>query len=134
MRRESGCITKKTTLRKTKECSYTSVLRGMTACSLQWLARLTAIQEVPDSIPGCKPILEIFLGVQDLERGPPSLVRTSGKLLDMRSSEIRFRKLKLRLRYKRVANHKAPCTVIWQQPLQSVLALRSCIATDFNLM
>ena len=38
----------------------------------------------------------------------------------MRSSEIRLRKLKLRLRHKRFANHKAPCTVIWQQPLQSV--------------
>ena len=43
---------------------------------------------------------------------------------------IRLRKLKLRLRNKRFANHKAPCTVIWQQPLQSVLALRSCSATD----
>ena len=48
----------------------------------------------------------------------------------MRSCEIRLRKLKLRLREKCFANHKAPCTVICQQPLQSVLALRSCSATD----
>ena len=48
----------------------------------------------------------------------------------MRSSEIRLRKLKLRLRDKRFANHKAHCTTIWQQPLQSVLALRGCSATD----
>ena len=48
----------------------------------------------------------------------------------MRSSEIRLRKLKLRLRDKRFANHKAPCGTIWQQPLQSVLALRGCSATD----
>ena len=27
-------------------------------------------------------------------------------------------------------NHKAPCTVIWRQPLQSVLALRSSSVTD----
>ena len=53
----------------------------------------------------------------------------------MRSSEIRLRKLKLRLRDKRFANHKASCTAIWQQPLQSVLALRRCSATDlfFNV-
>ena len=51
----------------------------------------------------------------------------------MRSSEIRLRKLKLWLRDKRFANHKAPCTVIWQQLLQSVLALRGCSATDFKL-
>ena len=49
----------------------------------------------------------------------------------MRSSEIRLRKLKLRLRDKRIANHKAPCTVVWQQPLQLVLSLRDCSATDF---
>ena len=48
----------------------------------------------------------------------------------MRSSKIRLRKLKLRLRDKRFANHKAPSTAIWQQPLQSVLAHRGCIATD----
>ena len=48
----------------------------------------------------------------------------------MRSSEIRLRKLKLRMRDKRFANHKAPCTAIWQQPLQSGLAFRSCSATD----
>ena len=39
----------------------------------------------------------------------------------MRSSEIRLRKLKLRLR------DKPPCTAIWQQMLQSVLALRGCM-------
>ena len=48
----------------------------------------------------------------------------------MRSSEIRLRELKLRLRDKCFANHKAPCTAIWQQPVQSVLALRGCSATD----
>ena len=47
-------------------------------------------------------------------------------LLDMRSREIRLKKLKLRLRDKRFANHKAP----WQQPLQSVLTLRGYSATD----
>ena len=53
--------------------------------------------------------------------------------LDMRRGEIRLRKLKLRLRDKRFANHKAPFTVIWQQPLQSVLALRSCSATEIYI-
>ena len=48
----------------------------------------------------------------------------------MRSSEIRLRKLKLRLRDKRFANHKTSYTAIWQQPFQSVLALRGCSATD----
>ena len=48
----------------------------------------------------------------------------------MRSSDIRLRKLKLRLRDKCFVNHKAPCTAIWQQPLQSVLALRGCSTTD----
>ena len=52
------------------------------------------------------------------------------KFGDMRSSEIRLRKVKLSLRDKRFVNHKAPCTAIWQQPLQSVLALRGCSATD----
>ena len=52
----------------------------------------------------------------------------------MRSSEIQLRKLKLRLRDKRFANHKAPCTAIWQQPLQSVMALRGCSATDLILI
>ena len=98
-----------------------------TACLVQWLARLTAIQKVPGSIPGYT--LEIFLEVYGLERGPPSLVRTIGQLLDIRISEIRLRKLKLRF----LANHKASCTVIWQQPLQSVLALQNCSATDNNL-
>ena len=52
----------------------------------------------------------------------------------MRSSEIRLRKLKLRLRDKRLVNHKAPCTAIWQQPLQSFLALRGCSATDLKIL
>ena len=51
----------------------------------------------------------------------------------MRISENRLRKLKLRLIEKRFANHKAPCTAIWQQPLQSIFALRSCRAPDFIL-
>ena len=50
-----------------------------TTCLVQ-LARLTAVQEVPGSILGYT--LEIFLDVQGLERGPPSLVRTTGQLLD----------------------------------------------------
>ena len=105
-----------------------TIITFRTTCLVQWLACLTAIQEVPGSIPGY--ILETFLKVQGLERGVPSLVRTIGQLLDMRSSEIWLRKLKLRLRDKCFANHKAPCTVIWQQPLQSVLALWGCSATD----
>ena len=36
-------------------------------------------------------------------------------------------------RDKRFANHNAPCTAIWQEPLQSVLALRSFSATDLNI-
>ena len=95
----------------------------MIACLVQWLVHLTAIQEVPGSIPGYN--LEIFLEVQGLVRGPPSLVRTTGYLLDIltsyfliresnclptRSSEIQLRKLKLKLRDKHFANHKAPCT------------------------
>ena len=50
----------------------------------------------------------------------------------MRSSEIRLRKLKLRLRNKRFANHKVSCNAIWQKLLQSVLALRGCSATDLR--
>ena len=96
----------------------------MISSSVQWLARLTAVQEIPSSIPGYT--LEIFLEVW----GPPSLVRTIGQLLDVRSSEIRLRKLKLRLRDKRFANHKGSCTAIYQQPLQSVLALRGYSAMD----
>ena len=34
------------------------------------------------------------------------------------------------LRDKSFANHKAPCIVRWEQPLQSVLALQTCSATD----
>ena len=48
----------------------------------------------------------------------------------MRNSEIRLKKLILRLRDKRFANLKAPCTAIRQEPLRSVLALRGCSATD----
>ena len=40
------------------------------------------------------------------------------------------KKLKLKLRDKRFANHKPPCTAIWQQPAQSVLALRGCSAEE----
>ena len=65
-----------------------STIYVQTTCLVQWLARLTAIQEVPGSIPGYT--LDIFLEVQGLERGPPSLVRIIGQLLDMRSSEIRL--------------------------------------------
>ena len=96
----------------------------MTTCFVQWLARLTAIQEVPGSIPGYT--LEIFLEVQGLERGTPSRARS----FDMRRSEILLRKLKLRLRDKRFANNKVSCNAIWQQPLQSVVALRGSSATD----
>ena len=60
------------------------------------MVSMSVIQEVPGSIPGYT--LEIFVEVQGLEWVPPSLVRTIGQLLDMRSSEIRLRKLKLRLR------------------------------------
>ena len=42
------------------------------ACLLWWLARLTAIQEVLDSIPVYT--LEIFLEVYGLERGSQSFV------------------------------------------------------------
>ena len=48
----------------------------------------------------------------------------------MRSSKIWLRKLKLRLRDKGFANHKASCTTILQQPLQLILALWGCSATD----
>ena len=47
----------------------------------------------------------------------------------MRSSKIRLRK-QIKVEGKRFANHKVPCTAIWQQPLQFVLALRSCSAMD----
>ena len=42
-----------------------------------------------------------------MERGPTSFVRTTGLLHDIRSTEIRLRKLKLSLKEKRFANHKA---------------------------
>ena len=77
-----------------------------TACLVQWLARVTAIQEVPSSNPGYT--LEIFLEVQSLEQGQPSLVRTIGQLLAMRSSEIWLRKLKLRLRDKALLTTMSP--------------------------
>ena len=41
----------------------------------------------------------------------------------MRNGDIWLTKLKLRLRDKHVANHKAPYTAIWQQTLQLVLAV-----------
>ena len=85
--------------------------------------------QLPSKISGYT--LEIFLEAQGLERGLPCLVRTIGWLFDMINREIRLRKLKLRLRDKRFANHKAPCTVIWQQPLQSVLALRGLQRHEF---
>ena len=81
------------------------------------------MQEVPGSIPGYT--LEIFLEVYGL---PGSTQPREDNWVA--TSEIRLRKLKLRLREKRFANHKAPCTAVWQQPLQSVLALRGCSATD----
>ena len=97
-------------------------------CLLQWLAPVTAIQEVPGSIPTIPQ--NFFLEVQDLERGAPSIMTTIGQLLYMSRSETRLRKLKLRLRDKRFVNHNAPYIVIWQQPLQPVLALQSCSAMD----
>ena len=48
----------------------------------------------------------------------------------MRSSKIQLRKLKLRLRDKHFAIHRAPCIAIWQQPLQLVLALRDYSAME----
>ena len=51
----------------------------------------------------------------------------------MRSSEIRLRKLKLRLRDKPFANYKAPSTALWQQLLQSILALQGCSVTDLRI-
>ena len=100
-------------------------------CLVQWVAHLAAFQEVSGSITD--HTLGIFLEVQGMEQGPPSLVRTIGQLLDMRSSEIWLRKFKLRLRNERFANHRAPCTSIWQLPFQSVLALWSCSAKDLFL-
>ena len=47
----------------------------------------------------------------------------------MKGSKIRLRKLKLRLRDYALLSTRPP-TAIWQQPLQSVLAPRSCSATD----
>ena len=40
------------------------------------------------------------------------------------------KKTEIKVEGLRFANHKIPCTAIWQQPLQSVLALWSCSATD----
>ena len=120
-------------VRLPQTCKLLSKVRNLkTACLVQWLARLPGIQEVLGSIP-CYT-LEIYLEVQGMEQGPPSLVRTTGQLLDTRSREIWLRKLKFRLRDKHFANHKAPCTAIWQQPLQSILALRGCSATDFLII
>ena len=82
-----------------KTCRCLTIFKGhqdMTACLVQWLARLFTIQEVPGSIPGYT--LEILLEVLGLERGPPSFMRPIGQPLNMRSSEIRLRKQKLKLR------------------------------------
>ena len=108
------------------------VYAGLTTHLVQWSARLTAIQEVPGSIPGYT--LEIFLEVQGLERGPPSLVRPIGQLLDMRSSEIWLRKLKLRLRDNALLTTKSPVLSSGSQPLQSVVALWSCSATEKSML
>ena len=78
----------------------------ITVSVVQWLACLTTIPEVLGPISSCT--LEIFLEISDLELGLLTLMRTIVQQLDMRSSEIRLRKLKLRLRVKHFANHKAP--------------------------
>ena len=54
------------------------------------------------------------------------------KLLDMRSSEIQLRKLKLRLGHLCCASHVASFTVTWQQGIQSTLVLQSRLATDLQ--
>ena len=64
---------------------------------------------VPTSRPRPQRAIINLSCQQGLEWGPPSLVKIIGQLLHMRSSEIRLRKLKLRLRDKRFANHKTPC-------------------------
>ena len=56
--------------------------------------------------------------------GPPTLVRTTEWLFDTRSSEIRLSKLKLRLLDICFANHRAPCILIWKQPIQLALVIR----------
>ena len=113
---------------------FNNGIQKVTTCLIQWLVglRLTAIQEVLGSIPGYA--LEIFLEVQGLERGPPCLVRPIGQLLDMRSSEIRLRKLKLRLGDSAQLTTRPSFTAIWQEPLQQVLDLRNCNATDLILI
>ena len=53
----------------------------------------------------------------------------------MRSSKIQLRKLKLRLRDNALLTTRSPpYNTIWEQPLQSILALRSCSATDFLII
>ena len=105
----------------------------MTACLVWWLARLTASQEVPDSISGYT--LEIFFWKYRVWNGVhPTSCEGNWIAIWIGKSEIRLRKLKLRLRDKRFANHKAACTVIWQQPLQEILALRGCSAMDLLLL
>ena len=48
----------------------------------------------------------------------------------VRSSDIRLRELKLGWGISALLTTRPPCTAIWQQPLQSALALLSCSATD----
>ena len=55
---------------------YILLLYMLLVISILVYHSLTAIQEVPGLIPGYT--LEIFLEVYGLERGPPSLVRTTG--------------------------------------------------------
>ena len=53
-------------------------LKEMSASLVQWLAFLTTDHEVAVSIPGTSTKFKCGL---DLERGPPTLVRTVGQLL-----------------------------------------------------
>ena len=85
-------------------------------------------QEVPGSIPSYT--LEMFSRSVGSGTGSTQPCEDNWVATRYEKQRIRLRKMKLRLRDKRFANHKAPCTVIWQQPLQSVLPLRSCSATD----
>ena len=52
----------------------------------------------------------------------------------MRSSEIRLRKLKLRLRDKRFANHKAPCIAIWPATASVDLGSSELLCHGFNFL
>ena len=44
------------------------------------------------------------------------------------------KKIEIKVVGQRFGNHKTPCFAKWQQLLQSVLALRSCSATDLQLI